>query len=97
MPESAQLIGPKLLELIDPLMDFAKRLGVQLINPLAPLAPLGNQLRLLQNVEVLGNRRKAHMKWLGQRGCRLFPVFQYSKNLPPDGMRDRFKNIIPIE
>jgi len=56
---------------------------VQLVEPAVPLRTIDDQMRVLQNSQVLRNRRPADRETTGQFSHRLGPVEQPLEDGPP--------------
>src|SRR5215813_749375 len=57
---------PELAIVLDPVGDLLEKLGLQPAETPLYIAGTGDQPRLLQHLEMLGNRRKAHGERLGE-------------------------------
>src|SRR5262249_10601336 len=81
--QSFEVDGPEAPVLVQPLIDLAKRLDVQLAVTFASLLLIDDELRFTEDAEVLGDGRPADRKTAGERAHRLPSSAQPAQDGPP--------------
>jgi hypothetical protein len=71
---------------LEPFVDVFKGARLQPARPPLRLASLRDQAGMLQHLQVLGNRRQAQLKGLGQLGYRRLTLAQPRQNGAPGGV-----------
>ena len=84
LPEGAVLVQPGINGL--------ERLGIELIDPVAPLPALLHQMSAAQQAQVLGNGRAGHGEGLGDAAGGLTALAQQVENSAPRGIGEGAKN-----
>jgi len=71
--------GPELAVLLEPGVDFPKRLGIELIEAMASFPALFNKMSAAKNAEVLGDRRPGDGEGAGNVPCGRVPARSRSR------------------
>src|SRR5450755_2446213 len=66
--EPVQALVPQAAIVLQPTVNAAKRLGFDLAGPPLRLPAARDETSMLENLQMLGNRRKAHVERLGELG-----------------------------
>jgi len=85
-PEGAKFLRPG--------MDLLKRFGPELIKPVAAFASLGDKMRVLEDFQMLGDRRKRNSKRPGELGGGAFAGLEGLKHPAPRGVRDGVEDVV---
>src|SRR5919204_4212821 len=85
------------LELVDPAHHLFQRLRLKLIDPLPAFASLGDEIGVLEHLEVLRDRSERNPKGLSQLPRRLFSAFEQHENGSPRRMCDRVKHVVLLQ
>src|SRR5258705_1002052 len=85
------------LELVDPAHDFPQRPRTELVDPLPPLAPLGDQVGVLEHLEMLRNGRERDPEGFCQRAGRLLSVLEQHQDRPPRRMSDGMEHVVLLQ
>jgi len=86
--------APEGSEVFRPGMDFLERFDPELIEPVPAVAALGDEARVLEDFQMLGDRRKRNPKGPGEIGGGLFTRLERLQHPPPRRVRDSVEDVI---
>ena len=86
--------APEGAEFLRPGVDLLKRFGPKSIKPVSAFATLGDEVRVLEDLQVLGYRGKRYPKRPGEIGGGAFAALKRLKHPAPRGVRDGVEDVV---